>query len=52
MIKLLKLFTESTMFNEMKEAGLTPAEMVLEVLMCLALFAFPIGLLFLPQLLN
>jgi hypothetical protein len=40
------------MFEEMKEAGLTPVEMVFEVIGAVLVFAIPVGLLFLPELLK
>jgi hypothetical protein len=37
------------MFEEMKEAGLTKAEMVFEVLGAVLVFALPVSLMFLPE---
>jgi len=51
----MKLFTklkDLPVVQEMKEAGLTRSEMVLEVLAALSIFAIPIGLLFLPELIK
>jgi hypothetical protein len=40
------------MFEEMKEAGLTKIEMVYEVLGAVCVFALPIALMFVPELVK
>ena len=41
-----------TIYNEMKQAGLSKTDMVIEVLCAVMLFAMPITLMFIDQLFN